>query len=164
MFVNPIINPWKDCWEKKHFLLFPTKFFTLWKADFIIWATSILLSANFFKSVQSKMLFGRFQLHESFLTHMTKFQPCTNSMHLQRTYMYSIFNLIFFSFFFKGDENIVGENTSYLHFRFTSCYRSFIPFYYIASSCLTLYHTIPTFNHPWIEAFWKHCGKRRKCW
>ena len=29
---------------------------------------------------------------------------------------------------------------------------------------LTLYHTIPTFNDPEREGFWKHCGKRRKCW
>ena len=29
---------------------------------------------------------------------------------------------------------------------------------------LTLYHTILTFNDPKKEAFWKHCGKRRKCW
>ena len=29
---------------------------------------------------------------------------------------------------------------------------------------LTLYHTIPTFNDPGNEAFWKHCRKRRKCW
>ena len=29
---------------------------------------------------------------------------------------------------------------------------------------LTLYHTIPTFNDPEKVAFWKHCGKRRKCW
>ena len=29
---------------------------------------------------------------------------------------------------------------------------------------LTLYHTIPTFNDPEKEGFWKHCGKRRKCW
>ena len=28
----------------------------------------------------------------------------------------------------------------------------------------TLYHTMPTFNDPEKEAFWKHCGKRRKCW
>ena len=30
--------------------------------------------------------------------------------------------------------------------------------------CLTLYHTIPTFNDPKEEGFGKHCGKRRKCW
>ena len=29
---------------------------------------------------------------------------------------------------------------------------------------LTLYNTIPTFNDPEKESFWKHCGKRRKCW
>ena len=29
---------------------------------------------------------------------------------------------------------------------------------------LTLYRTIPTFNDPKIEAFWKNWGKRRKCW
>ena len=29
---------------------------------------------------------------------------------------------------------------------------------------LTLYHTIPTFNDSGKETFWKHCGKRRKCW
>ena len=29
---------------------------------------------------------------------------------------------------------------------------------------LTLYHTIPTINDPLKEAFWKQCGKRRKCW
>ena len=29
---------------------------------------------------------------------------------------------------------------------------------------LTLNHTIPTLNDPENEAFWKHCGKRRKCW
>ena len=28
----------------------------------------------------------------------------------------------------------------------------------------TLYHTIQTFNDPEKETFWKHCGKRRKCW
>ena len=31
-------------------------------------------------------------------------------------------------------------------------------------SCLTLYHTIPIFNNLEKEAFWKQCGKRRKCW
>ena len=30
--------------------------------------------------------------------------------------------------------------------------------------CLTLCHTIPTFNDHGKEAFEKHCGKRRKCW
>ena len=29
---------------------------------------------------------------------------------------------------------------------------------------LTLYHKIPTFNDLEEKAFWKHCGKRRKCW
>ena len=29
---------------------------------------------------------------------------------------------------------------------------------------LTLYHTILSFNDPEKEDFWKHCGKRRKCW
>ena len=29
---------------------------------------------------------------------------------------------------------------------------------------LTLYHTIPTFNNLEKEDFWKHCGKRQKCW
>ena len=29
---------------------------------------------------------------------------------------------------------------------------------------LTLYHTISTFNNPEDGAFWKHYGKRRKCW
>ena len=29
---------------------------------------------------------------------------------------------------------------------------------------LTLYHTIPTLNDPEKEGFWKHFGKRRKCW
>ena len=29
---------------------------------------------------------------------------------------------------------------------------------------LTLYHLIPTFNDPEKVAFWKHAGKRRKCW
>ena len=33
-----------------------------------------------------------------------------------------------------------------------------------AIPCLTLYHTIPTFNDPSKEPFWKHCEKRRKCW
>ena len=28
---------------------------------------------------------------------------------------------------------------------------------------LTLYHTIPTFDHPKEEGFGKHYGKRRKC-
>ena len=28
----------------------------------------------------------------------------------------------------------------------------------------TLYHTISTFNNLEKVAFWKHCGKRRKCW
>ena len=27
----------------------------------------------------------------------------------------------------------------------------------------TLYHTIPIFNDPEEEDFWKHCGKRRRC-
>ena len=31
-------------------------------------------------------------------------------------------------------------------------------------ACITLYHTIPTFNDPKKEGFGKHCGKRRKCW
>ena len=31
-------------------------------------------------------------------------------------------------------------------------------------SFLTLYHTILTYNDPKIEAFWKHWGKKRKCW
>ena len=29
---------------------------------------------------------------------------------------------------------------------------------------LILYHTMPCFNGPLKEAFWKHCEKRRKCW
>ena len=29
---------------------------------------------------------------------------------------------------------------------------------------LTRYHTILTFNDHEKESFWKHCGKRRKCW
>ena len=29
---------------------------------------------------------------------------------------------------------------------------------------LTLNHTIPAFNDPDKEAFWKQYGKRRKCW
>ena len=29
---------------------------------------------------------------------------------------------------------------------------------------LTLYHTIPTLIDPKKGSFWKHCGKRRKCW
>ena len=29
---------------------------------------------------------------------------------------------------------------------------------------LTLYHTIQTFNNSENKGFWKHCGKRRKCW
>ena len=29
---------------------------------------------------------------------------------------------------------------------------------------LTLYRTITTFNATVQDAFWKHCGKRRKCW
>ena len=33
-----------------------------------------------------------------------------------------------------------------------------------ADESLILYHTILTFNNPIEEAFWKHCGKRRKCW
>ena len=35
---------------------------------------------------------------------------------------------------------------------------------HLRTKCLTLYHTIPTFNDPKEEAFGKHCGKRRKCW
>ena len=31
-------------------------------------------------------------------------------------------------------------------------------------NALPLYHTIQTFNDPEKEGFWKHCGKRRKCW
>ena len=34
----------------------------------------------------------------------------------------------------------------------------------VAKDVLTLYYTILTFNDPKKEAFWKHCGKRRKCW
>ena len=33
-----------------------------------------------------------------------------------------------------------------------------------AELALTLYHTIPTFNDPEEKVFWKHHGKRRKCW
>ena len=29
---------------------------------------------------------------------------------------------------------------------------------------LTLYHTIMTFKDPEKIVFWKHCGKRRRCW
>ena len=29
---------------------------------------------------------------------------------------------------------------------------------------LTLYYTTPNWNDPLEEAFWKHCGKRIKCW
>ena len=29
---------------------------------------------------------------------------------------------------------------------------------------LNFYHIIPTFNDPEVEAFVKHCGKRRRCW
>ena len=32
----------------------------------------------------------------------------------------------------------------------------------VKSSPLTLYHTIPTVKDPEKEAFWKHCGKRKK--
>ena len=32
------------------------------------------------------------------------------------------------------------------------------------SLLIILYHTIPTFNDPEKEAFWKHCAKRKKCW
>ena len=35
---------------------------------------------------------------------------------------------------------------------------------YWSHKSLTLYHTIPTFNNSEKETFWKHCGKRRKCW
>ena len=31
-------------------------------------------------------------------------------------------------------------------------------------TCLTLYHTIPTFNDLEKATFRKHCGKRRKYW
>ena len=34
----------------------------------------------------------------------------------------------------------------------------------LSSKELTLYHTIPTFNHLEEGGFWKHFGKRRKCW
>ena len=34
----------------------------------------------------------------------------------------------------------------------------------LCGKALTLYHTISTLNDPEKEAFWKHCGKRRKCW
>ena len=32
------------------------------------------------------------------------------------------------------------------------------------SKCLALKYTIQTFNDPELQVFWKHCGKRRKCW
>ena len=32
------------------------------------------------------------------------------------------------------------------------------------SDVLTLCHTIVSFNNHKTENFWKHCGKRRKCW
>ena len=32
------------------------------------------------------------------------------------------------------------------------------------SGCLSLYHTIPTFNDREEKTFGKHYGKRRKCW
>ena len=34
----------------------------------------------------------------------------------------------------------------------------------VSSNVLALSHTILTFNDPWKETFWKHCGKMRKCW
>ena len=33
-----------------------------------------------------------------------------------------------------------------------------------AADDLTLYHTVLTFYDPENKVFWKHCGKRRKCW
>ena len=53
-----------------------------------------------------------------------------------------------------------GDWTSDLLFSFLQRYR----LSYGARLYLTLYHTITTFNDPEKEAFWKHCGKRRKCW
>ena len=55
-------------------------------------------------------------------------------------------------------ENIVGkgENAGSQHFLLFQ--QSF------HSKLLTLYHTTPIFNDPEKEAFWKHYGKRRKCW
>ena len=39
-----------------------------------------------------------------------------------------------------------------------------IHLHYKYHTILTLYHTITTFNDPEERAFWKHYGKRRKCW
>ena len=42
--------------------------------------------------------------------------------------------------------------------------------YFVVFKCfqfepiLIFYNTIPTFNDPEKEAFWKYYGKRRKCW
>ena len=40
----------------------------------------------------------------------------------------------------------------------------FCLFCYPPQHFLSLYQTIPTFNGLKKENFWKHCGKRRKCW
>ena len=47
-----------------------------------------------------------------------------------------------------------------------SLYFSFFPFIVPNkhNGILTLCRTILTFNDPGKESFYKHCGKRRKCW
>ena len=51
-------------------------------------------------------------------------------------------------------ENIVVTGVSYRVIRSRDC----------VVKGLTLYHTIITFNASGEKDFWKHCGKRRKCW
>ena len=34
--------------------------------------------------------------------------------------------------------------------------------FFFSTSCLTLYHTIPTFNDPKEQGFGKHCEKRKQ--
>ena len=72
------------------------------------------------------------------------------------------------NFLIEREENIVEreENTDnqYL-FLFLQSLFLFPPFIKLHKwFSLTLYHTIPTFNDPKKESFWKHCGKWTKCW
>ena len=79
-----------------------------------------------------------------------------------------------------------GESAGYKHFLpFLACFlifqrqitsamsieaytTVFIEFFVVGKGStlyqFTLYNTIPSFNNPGTESFWKHCGKRRKCW
>ena len=42
--------------------------------------------------------------------------------------------------------------------------QSIYTWHFAMTKFLSLYNTIPTFNDLETECFWKHCGKRRKCW